>query len=1195
MENNNKMTKITNIRIVSALLLTIFGIHAGAKSPTYNRLNTGLIIYEDSIQPGTDKLITLPIVPDDPVSPTIPIGPDYPDDPFFPPEDEDEIPVDTDNPYAVGTPKGAFDVNSMGAAIYSVSIECPNGGTMMPAINLSYNSQTGRGLVGYGFSIGGLSTITRGGSNLYDDGVLRGTTYTNIDNLFLDGKRLILKSGTHFCDGAIYTVEGDPYTTVITHGTYSDTTISTWFEVHAADGTIYKYGNSTSSRLSYINKKGAQRIASWYISYAEDVYQNCITYSYETTNLNIRPTVITYGTNNNVSRGITNTVTFGYRSLGDRAQPFTLEDCQGKADVVLTNITTATNGVTFRRYEMKYDEVSDKGYTLFSRLVQIDELDRYGKRLSPIKIDWNFIGDMYVSGRSLGVPTKDASSYVQENSRQFAAADLNGDGVSDIIRVSQANIIDYQEYGVTQGRPRTLVYISRSRVGENNTVAYDDPIRFELQETSAALDWISVIGGTSVLDFDGDGYNDLLFPLYTDAGNHGLILYTLLGKNIKSGNTANINKLYIPLTASTMCPLFCTFDTDGNGKDDVLFVETAPKDGYYHGKVFQHTEDGNAKLIGLQFVLPSKPEKLFTADYNNDGLTDIILLYNGGHTIYYNNGSTPSGLCFTEDNKKTGTDFANNWRVQQGDFDGDGLMDFVYNVSPETWLRIARNNGDGTFTHGCSEDLNRSDQSTSKDDNKFSILVWDMNNDGKSDVFVSKAYYKHHGGITGNYDYTSTTMKWLYSDGTTLKVFKETEKYHPEDATQGYLMLGDFDGDGAVELANYGTMISTSSETLDEKIHVYSMGTSAPGTGKIKKITDGLGRGIRIQYASAAMPSVYTKANDGAYPLNTYCLPFTVVSSASFDNGAGIQYLKYRYGGLKLHIARKGMLGFTEVTKENTTTKIKETQTVVQRDGIHFIPTEVRSVTTIGGSTSETVSRTTVADTGNGNYFAYVSETETTDLDGNRTVSSMQYDTAKGVITEKTVSYDGDDMYRRTAYSGYEKRGGRWLPSTVTATQKHADSAIPFTDVTELTYDDKGNVTTKTEHSGTDMQLVTAATYDAYGNVLSSQQAGRGVITVTKHNEYDASGRFVTKTYESPSSAVNTFAYDMWGNLLEESDATEPDNILTTTHTYDGWGRRTSTTGSDGTQTEWSMEWGKKYDFRYCISETSTAKPWVNT
>lgn len=1197
------MTRCAIIRTIQLSLLIACGVFSGATAfPATSSGKDALYdIRQNKTEPDTARLNAdfsrgyglNPIEPEFPVDPPVP---DIPIEPIYPPEDEDEIPVDTENKYAVGTPKGTFDVNSMGAAVYNVVIECPNGGTLMPAVSLSYNSQTGRGLAGYGFSIGGLSAITRGGSNLYDDGVLRGITYTDADNLFLDGKRLVLQNGTHFCDGAVYTVEGNPYTTVIMHGTCSGTSAGTWLEVHAADGTIYKYGSSASSRLSYINKKGEQRIASWHISYAEDVYQNCITYSYETTNLNIRPTVITYGTNNSVSRGITNTVTFGYRSLGDMAQPFTVEDCQGKADVVLTDITTATNGVTFRRYELKYDEASDKGYTRFSRLVQIDGLDWYGKRLSPIKIDWNFIGDMYVSGRSLDVITQPLAGNITDSFKQFAAVDLNGDGISDIVKISHSEKVSY--YGnTTHIDYMTLVNISRSRISDNDVITYDYPFTFELPAMCSMGGIVSIIGNTSVLDFDGDGYNDLLFPQYFGIdGNYSIKLYYILGKYIKSGNTFNLRISEIPLTASTECPLFCTFDADGNGKDDVLFVETTPKDGYYNSMILCHAGNERLQHTDLKFRLPSKPEKLFTADYNNDGLTDIILLYNGGYTIYYNNGSTPSGQCFTENNKKTGTDFGNNWRVQQGDFDGDGLMDFVYNVSPETWLRIARNNGDGTFTHGRSEDLNRSDQSTSKDDDKFSILVWDMNNDGKSDVFVSKANYKHHGGISGRNDYTSTTMKWLYSDGTTLKVFKETEKYHPEDATQGYLMLGDFNGDGAVELANYGTMINTSSETLDEKIHVYSMGTSVPGLGKIKKITDGLGRGIRIQYESAAMPSVYTKADDGAYPLNSYCLPVAVVSSASFDNGAaGIQYLKYRYGGLKLHIAGKGMLGFTEVTKENTTAKIKETQTVVQRDGRHLIPTEVRSVTTIGGSTSETVSRTTVADTGSGNYFAYVSDTEAVDLDGNRTLSSTAYDTAKGVVTEESVLYGGDGMYSRTAYSGYEKRGGKWLPTTVSATQKHADSAVPFTDVTEYVYDDRGNVTTKTEHSGTDMQLVTSATYDAYGNILSSRQTGRGVVTVTKHNEYDASGRFVTKTYESPSSAVNTFAYDMWGNLLEESDATEPDNILTTTHTYDGWGHRTSTTEPDGTLTEWSMAWGKSYDFIYCIGETSTARPWVNT
>jgi len=253
MENHKEMTRTASLRIVTALLLIVYGTHAFAKSPWYDTP-------EDSIQPTAKLGTTLPTEPVQPDIPFEPVEPGRPVEPAYPPvEDEEIIPIDDDNRYAVGTPKGSFHVNGMGAAIYSVSIECPNGGALMPAISIVYNSLSGHGLAGYGFGINGLSAITRGGSNLYDDGVLRGTTYTDSDNLFLDGKRLILKSGTAFHESAVYTVSGDPYTTVTVHGTCDNTTTNMWFEVHTADGNTYHYGNSTSSRLSYYNKKGGCR------------------------------------------------------------------------------------------------------------------------------------------------------------------------------------------------------------------------------------------------------------------------------------------------------------------------------------------------------------------------------------------------------------------------------------------------------------------------------------------------------------------------------------------------------------------------------------------------------------------------------------------------------------------------------------------------------------------------------------------------------------------------------------------------------------------------------------------------------------------------------------------------------------------------------------------------------------------------
>jgi len=119
---------------------------------------------------------------------------------------------------SVGSPQGSLAVSDLGAAVYNLSIEAPDGGPMTPQIGIAYNSQmSGYGLAGYGMNITGISCITRGGKDLFHDNELRGVTYTTSDNLFLDGTRLILKSGTPGQDGAVYTLEGNPYTEVTEH------------------------------------------------------------------------------------------------------------------------------------------------------------------------------------------------------------------------------------------------------------------------------------------------------------------------------------------------------------------------------------------------------------------------------------------------------------------------------------------------------------------------------------------------------------------------------------------------------------------------------------------------------------------------------------------------------------------------------------------------------------------------------------------------------------------------------------------------------------------------------------------------------------------------------------------------------------------------------------------------------------------
>ena len=744
----------------------------------------------------------------------------------------------------------------------------------------------------------------------------------------------------------------------------------------------------------------------------------------------------------------------------------------------------------------------------------------------------------------------------------------------------------------------TYVYVSRSKLSSTGNITYDPPLVYTLP-SGISMDVIkSMFGGAAVMDFDGDGYNDLVVPFQTVATGHWnqAVFYIVQGSDVVAGRI-DTHAFAVNLQSTDITPLFATLDVDGNGKDDVVCVEQRKKENYYPCTIVQLASGTPLNRIEVKFTLPQGVnkdiEKIFTGDYNNDGLSDLILLYNGGYKIYFNNGGTTVASRFTENNTKSSTDFGNYWRIQQGDFDGDGLTDFVYNKSRESCLWIAHNNGNGTFTHTKSVDIGVSDHSSNKDNSRFTLMTCDIDHDGRTDVIVCKAGYRHRGFPKFRNEYTNTQVKWLYSTGANLKLASSYTKNREDDAYESSIFLGDFDGDGYPELANYGSMLNSANNTFSEKINVYKPGYDLSQVGKITSISDGMGNSSYIRYASATSPAVYKKSIKSTYPVNTYTLPLSVVEKVTSDNGSvGSQTTKYFYEDLRLHIGGKGMLGFNTVTNENTTLGTKEVNCITKWDESLWIPMEIKTSSSVGKNTGTVVSTYSVSRSGK-NYFAYVSKKDITDLDGNKTTTISNYDVSKGVLTDETVKNDGDSMYKKVSYSGYQNKAGVWLPATLTMSQKHADAPAPHTTVTTYSYDDKGNVLSSTVNSGTNMALKTTSTYDVYGNILSSVTTGSGVKTITKYNDYDASGRFVIKSYTNPASAVNTFTYDLWGNLLVESDATESSNILTAKYAYDGWGRKLTALQADGTQTTYETGWGTSNYKKYYTKESTNGKPSV--
>ena len=130
--------------------------------------------------------------------------------------------VITQSSFAAITPgatPGSFNVSESGAATYSIPIAVPPGTAgMEPKLSLQYNSQSGNGLLGMGWSLGGLSSISRCPQTQAIDGVRGSVNFDANDRFCLDGQRLMVVSGSYGADGAEYRTEQESFSRIISYG-----------------------------------------------------------------------------------------------------------------------------------------------------------------------------------------------------------------------------------------------------------------------------------------------------------------------------------------------------------------------------------------------------------------------------------------------------------------------------------------------------------------------------------------------------------------------------------------------------------------------------------------------------------------------------------------------------------------------------------------------------------------------------------------------------------------------------------------------------------------------------------------------------------------------------------------------------------------------------------------------------------------
>ena len=173
--------------------------------------------------------------------------------PLLPIPDDAILPTPSDS---TGAPAaGRFAVSDDGAATFSYPIWVPDGRRgLQPSISLVYNSRDENGLVGVGWRLKGLSSITRCKRDMARDGYNAAIQFDSTDAFCLDGQRLVAfpgvpngVTGTYGAEGTEYRTEEERFSRIINGPTDDKGPLS--FEVRLADGRIFFYGTSLDSRF----------------------------------------------------------------------------------------------------------------------------------------------------------------------------------------------------------------------------------------------------------------------------------------------------------------------------------------------------------------------------------------------------------------------------------------------------------------------------------------------------------------------------------------------------------------------------------------------------------------------------------------------------------------------------------------------------------------------------------------------------------------------------------------------------------------------------------------------------------------------------------------------------------------------------------------------------------------------------------
>jgi hypothetical protein len=386
-----------------------------------------------------------------------------------------------------------------------------------------------------------------------------------------------------------------------------------------------------------------------------------------------------------------------------------------------------------------------------------------------------------------------------------AVFDYNGDGKPDIFFTNGADIATLK---------KSSSKYSNKLFRNNGDGSFTD-VTAQAGLTGTGFDI-----GVAVGDYDNDGCPDLFV-----TGVHANTLYhnncdgTFTDVTKKAGLDKSIDPEFGPLWSVAaawvdvnndgLLDLFVVNYLQWSFADQPLCVAQGIPDycnpRFYKGQpdqLFLNQGDGTFKDVSKEWGIRGQVGKgmgVGVADYDLDGKPDLFVTNDGEYNfLFHNLGSKFEEVAF-QSNVALAEDsaFISGMGLDFRDFNNDGYPDIAYVALKAQTFPIYQNTGKGDFVEVTSSSGMRA---LSLPMSGFGAALYDLDNDGWKDLFVTRGHVAWHGPPGSVISQPNVVFRNLGASGKWQALTSEAGFVDSTAARHRGCAFGDFDGNGRIDV-----------------------------------------------------------------------------------------------------------------------------------------------------------------------------------------------------------------------------------------------------------------------------------------------------------------------------------------------------------------------------------------------------------